>query len=1157
VLKLLPLAAHTKRFVSSLFLTGLLWLGISLLSLVFVPQAHAQQVGTHLGEGDITFQVKIMDILAANGAESGFPVTVMISSNNSQAELDALAAGVKRNNFFAIVRINDVCNGADASRVVTQARQAFGPEAPIEWGNEVNNQKVECGDYAAYGREYNQVKAQSNVGPSALDFYNTDYPAANFLSTVPLNGDDVYFANAYGCVGGSVTDCDPATTTTQDIGLDYARTQSGGNYFITEFSLSPGGDTNAPDRNLLNVVKFIQNRAPSTGAKAITPLIRNVCNDDGEWLLYLDGQILTRNGSFIDPATCSPTDSTKAPYYVYPIQSLQDTITNPSGFNAQTAGAAIAEELIDQGYEVSCTAPESLFRASMENWEDYERYFGPLSGIPNQTVGFTQSVDYSDVSYPLFRSSQKADSLSDSIEAYFGYLETDPNMTEVDRETKSAALYKLLSLEEQCQAQKEILATIDAMCNKLVDPSACALYQPIPNSTYTTQTLFQALKNKNLSCEETAQTTASAEDKKIYEALQNTPLYLDKAYRLGFVVFSAQQRGSVKLNNNGWDFLFNGNREDGQPEHEVRVIAFRLPDIGTNKDRDSDIYYDDPLMITRDTLTTSDIQTQRIEEYNDKREAFKEGNQFASQLSFPSNEALINCSGPACEDPLGRALVNLINSGTENFDQTCQLNETDKQKLITSVEESNEIRTKGTIDTENISDNPDSPENGLGTFFKNGFQFLTNIFQRPEQSKTDPQSFELTGTSTINADRYANGAYIPEAKFNAYLVYPVGYEYDQVVDTLAGTVRTNGQLEELNDPTKYEPYFKLEDINQGFESDIAKTEYYLDQGEGDCAVPGPVTDPITGELIPAPPGTCPEKIEYKALGYINDNDGDDNTDSIDAEPRIKGGLLGQVMRDIQLSLRRVGSQAWYYIDSCKTTEEFLLGQCDENAANGSQDSDELAGQCKELYSANGSNPTMTVYDRQETFRRVVAAAREAAARKGLPESEHKRFAQTLWGVLEIEGSPYLRQMRTTAQGSTSSISCASTINSCGAVGPLQIIQGACVTDACPYSDLSLLRTFNRPEALCDIDTALDWTAENLLTHYDSAIADLDKRHAAMAGNHAGLGACSEAFSSQPIGGCNTLSYCDCASFGFSNRFEDMWSTYNLSTAAPTVNVTVQ
>lgn len=1129
------------------FLVGLVCIELILFagitpSSAFAQTTPSQQVGTHLGEGDITFQVKIMDLLASNGASPGFPVTVMVSSNNSQEEMNALAAGVKRNQFFAIVRINDVCIGAEASRVVAQVKTAFGPDTPIEWGNEVNNKTVECPDYGEYAREYGQVRNLPNVGPSALDFYNTQDLASNFQSQVSLDGDDVYFANAYGCIGVTVDQCNLETTTTQDLGLAYAKSQAAGNFYLTEFSLSPGGDTKAPDTNLLNVVKFIGSRAAATGAKAITPLIRNVCNDDGDWLLYLDGQVLTRNGAFIDPATCS-TDTSKAPYYIYPINSLQDALTQ--SLSAQAAGASISEELIKQGYEVSCTAPEGLFRASMENYKDYEQYVGPLTQLGNQTVSFSENVDYSDVSYPLFRASQPANSVNDSIEAHFGYLETDPNLNEIGSETQSASIYRLLTVEQQCNYQKKILTTIDAMCNKLQDPSSCALYQPIPNSTYTTQTLHQALQSNDVSCDVLSRKNATPEEQKIYQALQNTPLYLDKAYRMGFVVFTAQQRGSIDLNNNGWDFLFNrGQNPDGQPEHEVRVVAFRLPDIGTNKDAESDIYYEDPLKITQNLLTPPGAQQQKEQEYKEKRDEFTADAQIASTYSFPTTEALINCSGPACEDPLSRALVNLINSGTDNFDETCQLNEQDRQRLINEFEESSEIETKGTINTEGVSNTPDSPENGLGTFFKNSFQFLTNIFQRPEESKVDPQAFKISGDTIINPDRYANGAFISAAKFNTFLIYPVGYEYDQVVDALAGSIKTVQELEEFNDPEQVEPYFMLSDISQGFESEVKKTEYGVPQGLGDCAQPQPVLDPVTGALIPAVPGSCAKTIEYKTIGYLNDNDGDDSTDSIDFEPRIKGGLLGQVMRDIQLSLRRVGSQAWYYIESCQNTEEFLLGKCDEDAANRSRDADDLAGQCGELYGSGGTNPTMTVYDREQTFRKVVAAARKVA-----PASEAKRFAQTLWGVLEIEGSPYLRVMRTVADGSTDEIACAETINSCGAVGPLQIIQGACVTNSCPYSDLAYLRSFERPADLCNIDEALDWTAENLWNQYDASIADDDERHAAMAGSHAGLGRCDEDFSAQPIGGCNALSYCDCASFGFSNRFNDMWTLYGGETTS--------
>src|SRR5690606_15754827 len=146
----------------------------------------------------------------------------------------------------------------------------------------------------------------------------------------------------------------------------------------------------------------------------------------------------------------------------------------------------------------------------------------------------------------------------------------------------------------------------------------------------------------------------------------------------------------------------------------------------------------------------------------------------------------------------------------------------------------------------------------------------------------------------------------------------------------------------------------LSGISDDFESDIESHTYPLAPGQGDCN-PSNEIDPETGL-----PKGCEKKVEYKALNYLNDNDNDDNSDKVkipgsadvplDPEPRIHGGLLGGVMRDIQLSLQRTGSDAWYYIRSCETTEDFLLGRCNENAGRDSVSDDGLqAGMCSELY----------------------------------------------------------------------------------------------------------------------------------------------------------------------------------------------------------------
>lgn len=1091
-------------------------------------------VGTHLGEGDPQAQAAILDMIATKGAGAGYPVTVIIQTTFSDSDVQTIAEAVQRHSFSPIVRIgtgrDDTCRTMDSNQIVSSVRTHFGSNTPIVFGNEVNKKEVECGDYGLWLSNYDSITNRSNLGPSTLDYYDTIYPAQEFLDTVGSNyTGDVYFANAYGCVGvGTKANCDPEATDTQNAG--YQPAASRGRFYITEFSLSPEGNSAfAPDTDLNKVLRFISTHAGNTGAEAVTPLIRNVCNGDGEWLLYVNGDVYTRSGTKINPDSCSGVKT--APYYLYPIESLQENIADP-----KEHARVIGQELVSQGYEVNCTAPQILFEGQVNNWEAWDAAF-PNAAPPTQFIQSSQFIDYSSANYPLFRYTQEANTVNDSIEAHFGYRELSISPDDLTADLKSAPLYRLTSPEQQCQMQKSIIETIYTMCQKLENPDECALYQPIRGSDYTTETI--RIPAQNFSCQDDLTNPDKTE---VATALRNTPLYLDKAYRLGFIVFSARQRISIDEpdTNLGWDFLVDrDNNPRSEPKDEVRVIAFKLPDIGTNKDPNSDIYYSDPLMITRDLITTPEEQQQFLEDIRQEREEFAENVNIAANFSFPSNEVLIDCSGEYCQDPLSRALVNLLNSGS--FGDSCS----EELQNLTRFETAEEIKTPVTLKVESAGESETAPEQTeseseggfMGTFFKDSFQLLSNIFQRPESAQADPQSAEYSFDSKLDAKKLMDtpGAGQFPGELNTYLIYPVGYELEDVEQALAGLFKTPEQLANLTDPDEVEPFFILSEAKQSFETDKPFFDFLLPGGLESC--PPTITDEF-GNIVPNP--GCDRQMNFETndtIVYRNDTQdlgGEGQNESRFFFPRIHGGILGQTIRDIQQTLRRAGTREWLGVNQCKDLEDFFLGECSgDNADSDFSYDDDTPQQCKALY----GRTQMTIYDRERTFREVVDVAGQY-----VNEADHYRFAQLLWGVLEIEGSPYLRRMRELSPGQTGGMSCSETINSCGAVGPLQIVQGVCVSDACPYSRPDLLRSFERPEDLCDLNTALNWTAANLKAKDDPSLPTI-KRFQTMAGAHGGFGDCTSGVGTMAIQGCNGLNYCECASEGFSDRFDAMAAEY--------------
>jgi hypothetical protein len=348
-------------------------------------------IGTHLGAGDIGHQATIMrNFLRPNGAEDGFPVTIMVDVGVSKSELEDLADAAKSNKLFPIIRINRSCRNQDPTSTVStiievfESGYGFGKsDYVISFGNEVNHAE-ECDNWSQYAVNYRRIKNNSsNLSPSPIDYYMgiEQYNAANFFSQTGLSPDyaaaTTRTANAYGCIGESAASCDPENTSTQHTGMQGTQ---GKNLYLTEFSLSPGG-ASAPDTDLNKVIKFIETQGPNTNAIHITPLIRNICKGvRGDWLLYVHGTLITPNGEKIDPDKCIPTEG-KEGVLVYTPRDPENYNYYPLIFRPEKY---IGEEknlknvlvwnlVRDQGYEVHCASKQ--WHIEKDVWGDIKRYF--------------------------------------------------------------------------------------------------------------------------------------------------------------------------------------------------------------------------------------------------------------------------------------------------------------------------------------------------------------------------------------------------------------------------------------------------------------------------------------------------------------------------------------------------------------------------------------------------------------------------------------------------------------------------------------------------------------------------------------------------------------------------------------------------------------
>jgi hypothetical protein len=940
-------------------------------------QTFANVIGTHLGEGDITAQVTIMDFIGTKLSNpEGYPVTIQVYvGNTTRAELDTLAAAAQRNGFFPIVRIDRTCEAASpglAQTFVNEVEAAFGVfggEMAIAWGNEVNNEEIECSSGSTYLSGLNNIRGQ--VAPSALDYYNTVYPAAGFLGQYDIYSGAPYFtANAYGCIGDTAETCNIAETTTHQIG--YQDQASRGAFYITEFGLSPGdGQLNngAPDTDLRNVVDFIETRAADTGAQKVTALMRNVCGGGSRWLILISqessasgqSEVYTATGAKIDIDTCSGIDAA-GDFYLYPI----------TGFYAYddpgTMQSVIIEELTKQGYQAQCLMPDNDIEMSIPaNSNAPTRVTERISASEILEASSQIGIDFRSSRIPGWRLDGDHElPVINSIETLFGFKNTtedDPtvNLTTFDY----APIYRSLTLEQQCFHQTKILDTIRNMCDKLANPDTCSLNKPIDKTTYDIFGLQRQTNNeinsflseaggdrdraRVLACDSIIENNAHTSQ--FRRALANTPLYISNAYRLGFLVLSATLEGPLNEVSDSQPFRFLRPTEEfgpnAEPIHEVRVLAFKLPDIGTNKDLESDIYYEDPLQLLSNTSLTKDEQDARDINY---KLLTTTQNQYSIPGSVP-----VQCFYPQseyCNLPGVQALVRFINMylRPQELIKPPLLSPTlFNPDGIINEQALNEAVTDLNFSECSLSDE-DIPYQAVSRIFSSGEIFETtdlefvegNLYESMKDvgvSQTSPDEdggwpFSFMSFAKIRRDDAPVPAFTDTVRdVKGYLILPQGYQIGHIEETMFNKFHTKEQVDQFHEALKENPrdpanpdnpfsklvrYFGIEGVLDRFDSTPENNvQVYDTEDPPGCVLPGtqqPIPVDDESEVITLP--TC--KL-YDFFLKIE-------KDQFDL-PRVHGGLFGEVFLATQKTLYTFQSDGWNYIDSCETIEDFILGTC--------------------------------------------------------------------------------------------------------------------------------------------------------------------------------------------------------------------------------------
>lgn len=439
------------------------------------------------------------------------------------------------------------------------------------------------------------------------------------------------------------------------------------------------------------------------------------------------------------------------PYYVEPIEGIYEF--EDQGYQIPynpDQVYKIYEDLVAQGYQAYCSIPNLQAIASANtNTLMLEDMIG-ISGnaahnesTPGNRVyvdldDYKQFFNYIDSQTPLWR--KKGVYVlkdKDSLENFWSHKNEDERIGIISLHHSPA--YTVTSPEDQCREKKKIIAAVDMKCKTLQNPETCALDISYDPNSMRFWELYKVVEETGFDC--SLMNTPNAELNQTQIDIKNSfmrmPYALPTAYRWAFAVYSAELREpkiasefgfewTDTTHKPGFDFLrFDPDREPttnqrAVPRNEVRILAFLVPDFGTNQDNieftftpPPEVYfpnkgpimtkvhtpkyeapmYDwhDALKISRNALQTPELQEDFDTIWRARKEEatipdpFNNGEPFepfaeVKEMYNPDSETtkLIEClyydGEPvpeefykyACVEPLERAITTFINRRMEN-----------------------------------------------------------------------------------------------------------------------------------------------------------------------------------------------------------------------------------------------------------------------------------------------------------------------------------------------------------------------------------------------------------------------------------------------------------------------------------------------------------
>jgi hypothetical protein len=645
-------------------------------------------------------------------------------------------------------------------------------------------------------------------------------------------------------------------------------------------------------------------------------------------------------------------------FYIHPIKGI-----NPSNKDI------IRDDLVKQGYEARCAGPgfdiilDQNGADAMKKFLDVRNSPGGNGGVlggnsigkftgtygPNpigDRVVSLLTVDYRKSLVPVLRDANRLPQLKRSLEDFYGHGQTN-SPTYSEAELKSGAINSLLTNNQRCVQSALSLYQRQEMCNKLEDPSACALYATeVPDSGLTVEELlkqFKGYSSGSKDFENVCTKLLAGENTPLRRGMLHLPLQIDNAYRLAFLVTTIR---TIVPNRRSMMNLFQHPRrgplgEGPDPKHVVLVTAFKVPDILTNKGTvenepfSGHTPFNDPGMLTRDVLIPSKIKQQLEKDGNAERKQLLDMGRYVASIPQDDQTMEIECQlsgigGQQCLDPLSWALVDIINAQSLIEKQNEDIN--DDRLTATQKEQLFKLDCDSGFETVDYILDPGKldPRSDAGRIFKKdwGVAILENLFtddtHMPSANAPLDPTYSDTNNSkvsdfhwglksifhVVDGNEGAFGNSEEGRTVRQFIVYPTGYDLKTVEAVVSGTFFSSNQIEALREKSKKYEYLEMKDGSVVFTGGEISHSF---EDKTDCKTKYRTAP--DGSQVPY------EECPTKSFGFRLDT-------SEEPKPTgVLGAKLGYWTHTIQQQLQKAAALTHKYLENCDSTEDFLLDAC--------------------------------------------------------------------------------------------------------------------------------------------------------------------------------------------------------------------------------------